>query len=257
MRQLSPFEDIKSTDVQKLLGSLSAPNLWKELFSYDELTINMRQKNDHVFGELLNRIRMSIVTCQDHYTLADRLLKFTSQNQNDRLKEIINYFKLLPDNTVCLFPTKNMCNQFNNAILESMEQPEIKLNSIDDIECPRYLNKRAKEVLKKNEDDSSLTAGLENVITIKIGARVMLRRNIDVSKGLVNGSIGVIQKINWDVDKNNGARKITIKFNNLTYEPELVKTKFQILNNAYVHREQFPICLSYAITIHKSQGHIV
>lgn len=60
-------------------------------------------------------------------------------------------------------------------MLASMEQPEIKLNSIDEIDCPRYLKKRANEVLKKNEDDSSLTAGLENVITIKIGARVMLR----------------------------------------------------------------------------------
>lgn len=83
----------------------------------------------------------------------------------------------------------------------------------------------------------------------------MLRKNIDVSKGLVNGSIGVIEKILCDVESDNKARKIRIKFNhNLTYELERVNTKFQILSNAYVHREQFPICLAYAITIHKSQG---
>lgn len=83
----------------------------------------------------------------------------------------------------------------------------------------------------------------------------MLRRNIDVSKGLVNGSIGTIEDIIWDIDENTKARKIKIKFNDkLTYDLERVKTKFQIFNNVYVHREQFPICLAYAITIHKSQG---
>lgn len=52
-----------------------------------------------------------------------------------------------------------MCNQYNTAILTSMEQPEIKLNSINEIDCPRYLKKRGNDVLKKYEDDSSLTAG--------------------------------------------------------------------------------------------------
>lgn len=100
-------------------------------------------------------MRLLVVTSHDIYALSNRLLKLTSKNQNDRLKEIINYFKLMPDSTICLFLTKNMCNQFNSAMLASMEQPEIKLNSIDEIDCPRYLNKRSKEVLKKNEDDSS------------------------------------------------------------------------------------------------------
>ena len=33
-----------------------------------------------------------------------------------------------------------------------------------------------------------------------------------------------------------------------------VKSKFQVLEKAYVIRQQFPITIAYSITIHKSQG---
>ena len=33
-----------------------------------------------------------------------------------------------------------------------------------------------------------------------------------------------------------------------------VKSKFQVLEKAYVIRQQFPITVAYSITIHKSQG---
>ena len=40
-------------------------------------------------------------------------------------------------------------------------------------------------------DDARNTAGLEKVIRLK-DVRVMLRKNIDVNSGLVNGSIGTV-----------------------------------------------------------------
>lgn len=83
----------------------------------------------------------------------------------------------------------------------------------------------------------------------------MLRRNIDVTLGLVNGSIGIVQRVKVDPDNTKIIKKIYIRFNKEhVYELSPVKTKFEIINRAYVHREQFPICIAYAITIHKSQG---
>ena len=38
------------------------------------------------------------------------------------------------------------------------------------------------------------------------------------------------------------------------YQLDRVKSKFQILETAFVMRHQFPISVAYSITIHKSQG---
>jgi len=40
----------------------------------------------------------------------------------------------------------------------------------------------------------------------------------------------------------------------LEYFIERVSVKFKVMDKAYVIRKQFPLSLSYGITIHKSQG---
>jgi len=40
----------------------------------------------------------------------------------------------------------------------------------------------------------------------------------------------------------------------LEYFIERVNVKFQVMDKAYVIRKQFPLSLSYDITIHKNQG---
>lgn len=81
VREKSPFEKLSTTKINKLLGSLSMPNLCIERIIYDELTINMRQLNDSDFVEMLNIIRLGVATQKD------RDSEFEAEGQ---LRELLN-----------------------------------------------------------------------------------------------------------------------------------------------------------------------
>lgn len=97
VRESSPFTKLTVTETHKLLGSLSMPNLWAELFNYDELTINMRQLNDSNFVEMLNRIRLGVTLQKDRDLLTSRLITLNSHSNENRLREIIQYLSNLPE----------------------------------------------------------------------------------------------------------------------------------------------------------------
>jgi len=147
-----------------------------------------------------------------------------------------------------------MCDVLNTAMLNRIASKEILLIAEDEIECIPYIKKRILKVLTNNDDDNTRTAGLSKQISIKIGAKVTIRRNIDASLGLVNGTIATVISVVQDTSTNYVEKIKLLLSTGLEYFIERVNVKFQVMDKAFVIRKQFPLSLSYGITIHKSQG---
>ena len=121
------------------------------------------------------------------------------------------------------------------------------IDEIDETSSHKW-SKKAQKQLEKLNNDSNLTAGLEAELILAVGARVMLRRNIDTKQGLVNGAIGTVTYIS--------SQKLIVKFDHMD-EPcpiEMVRSKFLLQKSFFVYRKQFPVTVAYAVTIHKCQG---
>jgi hypothetical protein len=85
-------------------------------------------------------------------------------------------------------------------------------------------------------------------LEIKLGAKVMLLKNINTSTGWVNGTLAIVRRISDSY----------ILIEKLSYGGECldVYPETQLLEKygRAFQRKQFPLELAYAITIHKSQG---
>ena len=235
------FDTITSKVVSLKLGCMTSINLWKETVVYDELTINERQKTDKTFIPLLDEVRRGCPSPETIATLEHRVL---NTPVIDKFEELLASHK----SPLCLFPTIKSCHMFNESMLDKLNtsvHETVAVDEVDETCSTQKWSKKAAEKLNRLNNDCNMTAGLEAVLKVAVGARVMLRRNIDTA---VNGALGSVVSIS--------DRYIQVKFDSLAcpYQVEKVKTKFLVLINCFVQRKQFPLILAFAVTIHKCQG---
>ena len=238
------FQSVPSKILSLRIGCIGSTNIWKSTMEYDELTINERQKADSVYTDILDSVRRGFPSEKAIIQLKERVFQ-------QPVLEMYNQLKDEGRRPICLFPTRKACADVNNDLLNTLNSEIVALHSkdvIDEGASTTKWNKKAAERLKAMNLDSNLTAGLEVVLHLAVGARVMLRRNLSTEEGLVNGAIGTVLEMS--------SRYVTVKFDKITepYQVSRITSRFCVLNKFYVHREQFPLIVAYAVTIHKSQG---
>nr|XP_034178107.1 ATP-dependent DNA helicase PIF1 [Osmia lignaria] len=193
-------------------------NSWEKCVHFNfELQTVHRQK-DPEFIKILNNIRIGRVT--DSIT---NTLKATA-------KQKIEGNGILAT-TLC------------SHVKEAEEINEFQLNEL----------KGESKVYVAQDSDQSMVTTLNKQLTVpnklilKVGAQVMLLKNINVSKGLVNGARGVVTEF---VDN-----MPVVKFKSgIQYHTKIEKWNLKTNSGSVIFRKQVPLKLAWAFSIHKSQG---
>ena len=145
------YVPLTSTIVNKHTGSVGATDIWTQLFTYDELTINMRQKEHVEFIELLGRIRLGALFKNDISLISSCKIPLKSDTINGRMKEVVAKLTELPEDTVCLLPTRHMCDEINSEVLKGLTGQQYSIAAEDSVDCSTSLMQKVKKNWLNNQ----------------------------------------------------------------------------------------------------------
>ncbi|KAK3914478.1 ATP-dependent DNA helicase [Frankliniella fusca] len=178
VNQLLPISD------QPLYADVEISTQYNNLLERDKLIIDQLQfsfilKKCHRFGNedyvnFLKRISTGRCTDKDVQTINKRCLNYLGSND-------IQVF----EHSLRICTTNESCNDYNLSKLENLNTPVGIIKAEN--------NNRTAFACSDDVAD-----GLVNDLYLAEGAKVMLRKNLNVSRGLVNGCVGILKHLIYE-----------------------------------------------------------
>ena len=219
--------DLNEQDICKKRKYVFNSELLKK-FQIINLT-EIKRQEDKVFSTVLNRLRYgrNISNAKKYF------------NEN-----IISQNEAILSDIIHLYSTNKECIRRNTLKLSQLNTKQRFYKAIDSF---KPINEKC-EIPTKKEIIKTLNKNTraEYNLHLKIGCRVMLIHNLNVSSKLCNGAMGTV--VNLDHNS------VTVNFDGLGITTILpVEIELNSPDGKFI-RKQIPLILAYAITIHKSQG---
>ena len=235
----------------------SYQNIWNSL-SVINLVTNHRQGEDGEFADFLDRVRtlgVGEMTKEDEEFLLPRV---RPKGHKDLEGSAFNI--------IC---TRKIGGEMNFKYVLKLPGEMIKIDAVNFMSN----HKTFKPPLHRSGDGTIAKTGFMNQLKLKVGAKVMLIKNIRTEDCLTNGQTGILEHVVKDCK--GGVKYLMVKFNRekagkmtRNENPQLERkypgtTKIEKTLETYKLREtgnstanliQFPIVLSHAVTAHKTQG---
>ena len=248
--QLPPIGTMGEPDTEQFCFD---SKIWSKLFHLENIVVlkTIFRQTDPIYKSILLQIRDASLSNENVSIL---------KNYLNREFDATKYNGCIPTK---LFPTRAKTDYLNNLMFSKLDSKKYTFNCEKKVACKTYIESNKPLSMEDLQKCSKLpetmiefeiqkligTSSYPEMLHLKKGAIVMCTVNLDIDNGICNGSQGVISDI---------IETETSILPEVTFINGIKK----VLNIHFVQSEEYPciavgqipLCLAWALTIHKIQG---